>query len=134
MKTLLAALGLLVSTEAATAQSHPFWGQWQPRYPENPGFVGVILIDREGRATWDSPTDPKTPYRFFGYVAENDGVRFRIAFTDRRSVAQVQCVIQASELLQCQTSRQNGTVSFPYALVRVGPGPDRLQAPTPPSR
>jgi len=93
-----------------------------------------MLVDAEGRATYDSPMDAGRPARFVGYVERSDGSYVQILLTNRANVIRVNCMVQSNDLLQCQFFRDSGKVSDIFSLVRTGAGPTSLQGPRPPSR
>jgi hypothetical protein len=134
-RTSLALLGLLATTVAANAQNHALRGHWEFRAPTaSPDYRGVMLVDAEGRATYDSPMDAGRPARFVGYVERSDGSYVQILLTNRASVIRANCRVQSNDLLECQFFRDSGKVSNIFSLVRTGAGPTSLQGPLPPSR
>lgn len=132
MKTLLAAMGLLILAGSSAHAQNALRGQWQVRF--TPDYIGVMLVDGSGRVTFDSPKDDGRPARFIGYVKAVDDARAHIIDTDQIDVAHTHCSRPSSDILDCRTTRADGSKSGRYLLVRVGPGPDRLHAPIPPSR
>ena len=95
----------------------------------NPAYIANVLIDAQGRATADSPHDSGKPANFFGYVAQADGMKMQMIFTDRSIVTRMNCSIMSSDLLHCVTDFPGGTKSPPFILTRVGPGPQYLTRP-----
>jgi hypothetical protein len=101
-------------------------GHWRVQAPGLPDYQGVVLVDRAGRATWDSPNDRGKVVHFFGYVASDDGVKVEIPFTNRERVTRMHCTRQKSDLLHCYNVFHNGTPSDGFMLVKEGPGPASL--------
>lgn len=89
-------LAIVALAPGVQAQNASLQGQWEIRAPSIPGYIGVVLIDAEGRATWDAPKDRDKPARFFGYVSRNDGTQVEIPFTNRTHVTRAQCIRQAA--------------------------------------
>lgn len=101
-------------------------GQWSITTPRIPDYQGVVLIDGQRRATWDSPQDHGRPARYLGYVRAADASRVEIMLTDRDSVRRVDCLIESSDLLHCHVVFANGRRSYMFALTRIGSGPASL--------
>jgi len=119
-------LGMLGAAPAA-AQDHALRGQWEVRPPAIPGFKGSVLIDSEGRATWDDFVDERTTStRFIGYVAKAEDANVLAKFTNRKNVVDMHCTVHSSDLLHCYIVRDSGWTGPPFALVRTGPGPASL--------
>lgn len=106
------------------AQDFPYRGQWEARLPDQ-SYVALILIDSEGRATWDSPNDGGRPAKFFGYM-ERQGADAIIVLTNKAAVNKTYCENRARELMHCYTVRASGSRSENFLLVKVGPGPEHL--------
>jgi hypothetical protein len=123
MRTILIALALCLAAEAAQAAS-PLQGQWQIDAPNEPNYVGVVLIDAAGRVIWDSPQDAGRPANFRGYVARAAPVA-EIVFTNSVDVVHTYCTVLSSDLLNCYNVRKKGP-SIPFMLTRIGPGPASL--------
>lgn len=100
-------------------------GQWELRFPD-PNYTGVVLIDREGRVTVDSPSDQGRPAKYFGYIAEASDASLVIHLTDRSGVVKTYCDIRSRDLLHCYAIRAAGSRSNNFLLVKVGPGPEHL--------
>jgi hypothetical protein len=107
------------------AKGFAFQGQWETRFPSG-NYVGIVLIDSERRATWDSPKDQGRPAKYLGYVAEAKNDRMVLHFTDRAGVGKTFCEIRSSEMLHCHNIRPDGSRSDNFLMVKVGPGPHRL--------
>lgn len=93
--------------------------------PSQPAYVGVFLIDSEGRVTADSPTDAGRPAKFRGYVDRREPMGVKIVLTDGDKVAFVYCAHETTDRLHCYASREDGKSNF-ILLARVGPGPITL--------
>lgn len=125
MKRLILLLVCLAG--AAEAQPASLQGQWTITSPRDPRYLGVVLVDAEGRATWDAPLDNGRPARFRGYVSKLDTTRAELTMTNGADVAKVHCIVQASELLECRVSRGDGSVSGSFVMTRAGDGPRNLR-------
>jgi hypothetical protein len=109
-------------------------GQWHVTIPQEPTYTAVVLIDAEGRATWDAVWDPsrrRTPSTgrstSRGYVDRADDLRVEIVTTNGSMVGRVHCSRQSSDLLFCrEVVLPNGKPSVWIILTRVGPGPKNL--------
>lgn len=126
MRRLLVTALCLLALPALAADEAPLQGQWQVRLPSDPKYVGVVLIDDMGRATWDSPADTGRPARFVGYIAHRDEQRVEIVFTDKRNVARTNCARQSPTALYCYNLRQGMPPTEGFMLVKIGPGPASL--------
>lgn len=126
MRTILLALCLLVATPAIAQDLR---GQWNITAAHRPDYVGVVMIDSERRATWDAVVDEGRPAKFRGYVSRQDGPKVELLFTDGTQVVQAHCTMQSGDLWHCQNIRHDKSLSDPYLLTRVGPGPHRLIPP-----
>lgn len=124
MKQLALALGLFFALPAM-AEEFAFRGQWETRWPSGK-YVGIVLIDSERRATWDSPQDQGRPAKYVGYVAKVTATDIEMHFTDKAGVGKSFCEIRSSEMLHCYNVRPDGSRSANFLLVKVGPGPHRL--------
>lgn len=124
MGRIIAALVLLLLGAPAWAQS--LQGQWHVRVPAHAAYVGVVLVDSQNRATWDSPSDHGRPAKYRGYVATLTGGNAELLFTDGLAVVRTVCQVQSSDLLHCYHRFKNGTTSEVFALARVGAGPVSL--------
>lgn len=129
MKRTLALMGLLIAVPASAAE-FPLRGQWEVRAPANPSYQGIVLIDAEGRSTWDSPHDGGRRAIMLGYVKPIDTSRMMIVLTDKELVTRTHCTIRSNELMDCYVARESGNTSPPFSLVKVGPGPARLIRPS----
>ena len=125
MRTVLLLIALCLGSHAAWAAS-PLRGQWHVSATSIPDYVGNVLIDREGRATWDSPDDRGRPVTFRGYVSRLDRPRVEIAFTNGIRVTRTYCLIQSADLMHCHNVYGDGRTSDVFTLTRVGPGPANL--------
>lgn len=125
MRKVLTAILCLLAVPASAAEG--LRGQWQVR---SGSYTGIVLVDADGRATWDAPEDFGRPAKFLGYIARNDGVTAEIVFTDRKTVARIYCSIQSSEVLHCRARRPDA-MSEPFQLVRIGVGPMKLTLASP---
>lgn len=133
MRRLFILLGLLVLAGPGSAQGNVFQGQWQVRVPDDPAYIGTMLIDTDGRATWDSPKDSGRPAKFIGYVARAADPKAHVVFTNRTVVSHMHCLVQSSDLLSCYFFREaDRQHSVAFNLVRIGSGPRKLHAATPP--
>lgn len=101
-------------------------GQWHVTGASLPDYVGIVLIDPEGRVTWDSPVDGGRPARQRGYIVTIEGTRVDIALTDRVAVVHLNCKSVTSDELHCVTLWKDGSVSAPYVLTRKAAGPKKL--------
>lgn len=125
MRTVLFLMALCLAGPAAWASS-PLQGQWRIAAETQPTYVGTVLIDQSGRATWDSPLDSGRPASFRGYVSRLDRPRLEITFTNGIRVTKAYCLIQSADLLHCHNVRADGSASDVFTLTRVGPGPVNL--------
>lgn len=100
-------------------------GQWDIRTAD-PSYKGNLLIDSEGRATYDAPMDNGRPAKFFGWVKRTDEMRAQIIVTNKDKVVVTHCIVQSADLLWCHTVRESGIISNGFAFVKVGPGPEHL--------
>jgi hypothetical protein len=102
-----------------------------------PSYAGVVLIDAEWRATWESVWDP-TKYPAVtdnntgrasgrGYVRAS-GSMIDIVLTNGVIVEHLPCAIQSRDLLHCYELRLDGKPSGLVILTRVGPGPKNLMS------
>lgn len=124
---LVAMLGVIAAWPAIAAD---LCGQWNITAASRPDYVGVLVIDSEGRATADALKDANgQPAKFRGYVSRVDGPKVEITLTNGIRVHRMDCIMQSSDLWHCQTAFQDGTRSDPFVLTRVGPGPHRLIQP-----
>lgn len=109
---------------AAAAQLQ---GQWIIQVPAIPEYRGVVLIDADGRVTWEAPNDSGKPVKDRGYVARSDDHKVELALTDRKTVARAHCTTQVADVLHCYlTFTHTDRVSSGFILRRVGPGPQKL--------
>lgn len=122
MRTLIAAVLLLC---ALPAHAQNLRGQWDVTLTDHPAYRGVVLIDAEGRVTFDAPNDNGRPAQFRG-VAKATVPRVHITITDRDTVTHLHCIIQSDDLMHCRSFLADGQVSNRMVLVRVGPGPHSL--------
>ena len=125
MRTVLLLIALCLGSHAAWAAS-PLRGQWRIAAETQPTYVGMVLIDQSGRATWDSPLDSGKPASFRGYVSRLDRPRVELIFTNGIRVTRSYCLIQSADLLHCHNVRADGSTSDVFTLTRVGPGPTNL--------
>lgn len=125
MVRLLAIIALsCLGLPAAAAQLQ---GQWQIEVPAIPEYRGVVLIDAEGRVTWDAPNDSGKPAKYHGYVASVAGPKVELALTNSTAVARGHCTVQPGDTLHCYfVFTHSDRVSAGIILRRVGPGPQRL--------
>lgn len=128
MKRLALALGLIFAP-AAHAEEFALRGQWETRWPSGK-YVGIVLIDAERRATWDSPSDQGRVAKFVGYAAESSDSKIVLHMTDRDVVTKVHCDVRSLELLHCYVIRASGMRSDNFLMVKVGTGPHRLTQPS----
>jgi len=126
LRTFFAGLWAILAGTTAQAQDHLLRGQWEVRAPPYP-YVGIMLVDAEGRTTWDSPSDNGIPSQRIGYVTTVADPQVRFALTDRRTVNLMDCILQAADLMTCQVKRSDESHSRIFSLVRVAPGPARLR-------
>ena len=122
MRTIATALLLLLCATSAGAAS-PLQGQWRVDIDADPEYVGIVLIDAEGRALWDSPRDAGRPAYFRG-VARIQPI-IEIVFTNGVDVVHTYCTVQSIDLLACHNVRTKGS-SAPFMMRRIGPGPANL--------
>lgn len=127
MRRLVLALGLTIATPAAAGE-FVLKGQWETRWPSGK-YVGIVLIDSERRATWDSPSDQGRVAKFVGHVAEASESKIVLHMTDRDVVAKVHCDIRSTDLLHCYVIRASGMRSDNFLMVKTGAGPHRLNQP-----
>lgn len=121
-----AALIVAIVNFASDARAQSLRGHWEVRAPSIPDYVGIVLIDGAGRATWDSPNDRAKQATFIGYVARRDGPKVEMLFTNRVRVTRAHCVIQSADVLNCYNVYQSGAPSDGFMLVKIGPGPQNL--------
>jgi hypothetical protein len=124
MRWLALAAGLMIAGPV-WAQDFAYRGQWEIRLPE-PGYIGVVLIDAEGRVTQDSPMDNGRPAQYRGYAQRKGGSEIVMHLTNGRTVSHFYCAASSSELMHCYAARPDNTRSREFLLVKVGPGPHRL--------
>lgn len=125
MRMMLAALAFYMGIDAVTAAS-VLQGHWRVVTTTMPNYVGIVLIDGENRATWDSPTDAGKPANYRGYIGRFEPPQVEIVFTNGANVARTYCLMQSSELMHCHNVKADGTPSEPFTLNRIGPGPASL--------
>lgn len=125
MRTVLFVLALCLAGPVALASS-PLRGQWRVAAESQPAYVGTVLIDRDGRATWDAADDRGRPASFRGYVSSFNAPVVEITFTNGVRVTRAHCLIQSAGLLHCHNVYGDGRTSDIYTLTRVGPGPASL--------
>lgn len=126
MRRLLMTALCLLALPAMAADEASLRGQWEVRAPNQPKYVGTVLIDTAGRATWDSPSDRGKPARFIGYIALREGPKIEVLFTNRQDVARMHCTRQSAALLHCYNVLQSGTPSDGFILAKIGEGPESL--------
>lgn len=125
---LVAVAALLLSTMPSRSQDHALRGHWEFRAPTAaPDYQAVMLVDAAGRATYDSPSDAGRPAKFIGHVERNNSANAQIVLTNGTNVIRASCLVQSTDLLQCQFFRDSGRTSDTFSLVRVGPGPQTLE-------
>lgn len=90
--------------------------------PGQPTYLGVVLIDAEGRVTLDAREDASRPAKFRGYVDRREAAGIKIVITDGTKVAFVYCARESNDRLHCYASREDGKSEF-ILLARVGAGP-----------
>jgi hypothetical protein len=110
----LAALWCLLATPALC--DSPMRGNWQVSLSTDPNYLGMVLIDAEGRAIWQ-------PWR--GYVSKFDGADAQITLTNGKAVSHVRCRILSSDLLDCNAHAAAGT-SASFMLKRVAENVPKL--------
>lgn len=71
----------------------PLQGHWQVALSTNPEYLGMVLIDGDGRAIWEPSV---TPWR--GYVSKVDGANAQITLTNGAIVSHVRCRILSSDI------------------------------------
>ena len=125
-KALLVAVAMLVP---GLSQAADLSGRWNVTLSKSSSYEGFVLIDREGRAIWDSPLDGGRPAKFLGAIRYSDASRVEMVMTNRSDVVEINCLAEAVDLLRCHTKYPNGTTSQMYSLARVGPAPAKLTAP-----
>ena len=125
MRTVLFVVALCLASHAAWASS-PLRGQWRVAAETQPAYVGVVLIDQAGRATWDSPEDWGRPASFRGYVSRLAPPAVEITFTNGKRVTRAHCLIKSPDMLHCHNVYSDGGTSDVFTLTRVGPGPVSL--------
>lgn len=91
-------------------------------WPRNKEYVGIILIDAEGRVTFDSPDDGGRPENFRGYIARGQAAGIKLVITNGTQVVFGYCAQETADRLHCYFSRDAGKSST-CLLTRVGPGP-----------
>lgn len=130
MNRLSIAAGLILLATPAVAQwvpDHPYRGQWSVTKPNSPRYEAVILIDRDGRVTVDSPNESAT---YVGYVKSVKGSSLEFVVTNRKeNVATSYCTVISPDVMTCYTVRQDKSVSSGIAMLKVGPGPEHLATP-----
>lgn len=94
-------------------------GQWQMSRPSDPAYVGIMLVDVDGRATYDAPMDNGRAAHFRGYIASITPWKVEIVFADGSQVVKAYCVVQSSDLLRCQNRLADESLSNVYTLTRL---------------
>lgn len=120
-------LALLLAFPAQAQWASQLRGHWTITMAADPSFLGAVLIDSEGRITWDGVWDPAyranhglTPVapghaRSRGYVIAS-AAKAELVLTNSRDVERVHCIVQSSDLMQCSG----------LTLTKVGQGPVNL--------
>jgi hypothetical protein len=94
-------------------------GEWQASIrTKSPSAAGVMMIDGEGRVTYNPSTDTSLPPKFRGYIANVDAESAHITLTEGASVWRLQCMILSSDLLKCVSQQPNGKPSNIFMLTR----------------
>ncbi len=129
MRKIIAATACLWAASAWSAGSPELQGYWHfmPTLAEDRDYVAAVVIDADGRATYDAPLDKGRSANFRGYVASIDargGVQ--IVLTDGKQVARMNCKIEAPDTMRCRNQRPDGTISDTYLLKRVRKGVGKL--------
>lgn len=122
-RTIVAAI-LSLCALPATAQD--LRGQWHLENPKDPTYVGIVLVDAEGRITLDSPKDSDKPIKLRGYVARGEAAGVKFVITGGKTVVFGYCAHETVDTLHCYFSNADGTRSPTLMLKRVGPGPKNL--------
>lgn len=118
MRKLGMALACLVAGPALAQQ--PLQGYWSVSVPAPGSYTGIVVIDADGRVTWDSPRDGGRPAKVRGYVAHSSGGRVHIVLGDGTNVTHVHCVDRTDFRLTCSVIRHDGSVADTVAtLTRV---------------
>ncbi len=112
VRTMTLVLGCLFALPAFGES--PLRGNWQVTLSTDPQYLGMVLIDDDGRAIWEPSA---IPWR--GYVSRFDSANAQITLTDGQNVSHVRCRILSSDLLDCHAHRPAGT-SDGFMLKRVG--------------
>lgn len=121
------ALALAIVVLPFTAGAQDVRGQWSVLASNRTDYMAVVLIDAEGRFTWDSPNDGGRQVQFFGAVIAHDATEFHAIITDRVTALKVDCGVAARELLQCRSTSNAGKEGTLFFMRRVGPGPLSLK-------
>lgn len=115
MRKLGMALACLWALPASAQQ--PLQGYWSVGVPAPGSYTGIVVIDADGRVTWDSPQDGGRPAKVRGYVAHASGGRVHIILTDGKVVTHVHCVDRADDRLACNVIRHDGSVADTAAIL-----------------
>ena len=101
-------------------------GQWLAVIPAVPSYSGTVLVDGEGRVTWEAAWDPMKWNKSRGYVRV-DGSMVEFIVTDgTHNANRARCTVQSKNLLHCYNTLSNGKTSDAIFLTRIGPGPATL--------
>ena len=123
-KAICAVATLMELCHPATAAD--LGGRWNVFSPAFPAYEGTVLIDALHRVLWDAGEDNGHAAKYVGYVRADNAIGVVIVMTDRAEVLRVNCVTESTDLMRCQTTHTDGTMSALYALTRVGPTPAPL--------
>lgn len=130
MRNLIAMALCLVALPVVATSQQAFSGVWKVTNRLDPTFKGVLLIDQEGRAIWETTWDPNYREKHgvrpvgigeaksFGYIEPMEDGGFDIFLTDQTGVERDHCVPQKVDVMLCA----KGTTT----LNRVAPGPKSL--------
>src|SRR4051812_49148481 len=110
MRTILIVLTLCLVGLPAEAAS-PLPGQWRVAAESQPTYEGTVLIDQDGRATWDAADDNGGPKSYRGYVSSLKAPTVEIIFTNGIRVTRAHCLLQSPGLLHCHNVYGDGKTS-----------------------
>lgn len=130
MRNLMAMALCLVALPVAAVNQHSFGGVWKITNRFDPTFKGVLLIDQEGRAIWETSWDPEyrrrnnmTPVgigeaKSFGYIEATEDGGFNVILTDKSGVERSHCAPHKPDVVLCAKGAN--------MLTRVAPAPKSL--------
>jgi hypothetical protein len=130
-------LSVIFAMPAAAQWVPPIRGHWTVTMTADPTYLGAVLIDAEGRVTWDGVWDPQ--YRIANGMPPGAGVarsrgyaitnasKVELIMTNSKIVERTHCILQSRDVMHC-TPRAHGPAVI---LNRAGPGPQNLTTRSP---